>query len=44
MRSNAARAAAALALVAVLAISLPFIRLADNAARDLMLTTISPWT
>ena len=43
MRSNAARAAAALALLAILVISWPFVRLADNAARDLMLTTISPW-
>jgi adenylate cyclase len=40
----AAGLAAAVVLAAVLLAALPFIRIADNAARDLMLTTVSPWT
>ena len=36
--------AAGLVLTVVLAVSLPFVRLADNALRDLLITTISPWT
>ena len=43
-RTIAGLTAAGLVLAVILAVSLPFMRLADNALRDLLITTISPWT
>ncbi len=43
-RTIAGLTAAGLVLIVVLAVSLPFVRLADNALRDLLITTVSPWT
>ncbi len=43
-RTIAGLTMAGLVLIVILAVSLPFVRLADNALRDFLLTTASPWT